>query len=156
MQINFEIGNISVRSLVKKHNNRLKKLNKLTSESEKQQLSNTSIIEMKNNTKFPFLDEAYLTQGVLKEIKEFKLTNGTFYAIYLAREKFNVTWDTLCQFMMKKLNCSGVLPHSLSPTFINLKKKKKKCAKTFQSMKTCRKRKFFIRAIPSITAKYWF
>ena len=98
---------------------------------------------MKNNTKFPFLDESYLTQGVLKEIKEFKLTNGTFYAIYLAREKFNVTWDALCQFMMKKLNCSGVLPHSLSPTFINLKKKKK-CAKTFQSMKTCRKRKFFI------------
>ena len=129
MQINCEIGNINVSGLVKKHNNRLKKLNKLTSESEKQQLSNTSIIKMKNNHKFPFPDEAYLTQGVLKEIKEFKLTNGTVYDIYLAREKFNITWDALCQFMMNKLNCSGVLPQSLFPTFINLKKKKKNVQK---------------------------
>ena len=75
---------------MKKYNNRLKKLNKLTSKSEKQQLSNTSIIEMKNNTKSPFLDEAYLRQGVLKKIKEFKLTNGTFYDICLTWEKFNI------------------------------------------------------------------
>ena len=120
-QINCDIGNINVSGLVKKYNNRLKKLYKLTSESEKQQLLNTSIIEMKNNTKFPFLYEAYLRQDVLKEIKEFKLTNGIFYDICLALEKCNITWDTICQLIMKKLNCSGVLPQSLSPTFINLK-----------------------------------
>ena len=128
-QINCDIGNINVSGLVKKYNNRLKKLYKLTSESEKQQLLNTSIIEMKNNTKFPFLYEAYLRQGVLKEIKEFKLTNGIFYDICLALEKCNITWDTICQLIMKKLNCSGVLPQSLSPTFINLKNKVQKLSK---------------------------
>ena len=122
-QINHNIENINVIGLVKKYNNRLKKLNKLTSEKEKEELLNTSIIEIKNNTKFPFLDEAYLGQGMLKEIKDFKLTSGIFYDICLAREKFNITWETLSQFIMKKLNCSSVLPQSLSPTFINLKNK---------------------------------
>ena len=128
-QINCEIGNINVSGLVKKYNNRLKKLNKLTSKSEKQQLLNTSVIEMKNNTKFSSFDEAYLRQGVLKEIKEFKLTNGIFYDICLAWEEFNITWDTLCQFIIKKLNCSGMLPQSLSPTFINLRNKVQKLSK---------------------------
>ena len=50
-QINCEIGNINVSGLVKKYN-RLKKLSTLTPESEKGQLL--------NNTKFTFLDEAYL------------------------------------------------------------------------------------------------
>ena len=118
-QINCDIGNINVSGLVKKYNNRLKKL----------QLLNTSIIEMKSNTKFPFLNEAYLRQGVLKEIKEFKLTNGIFYDICLALEKCNITWDTICQLIMKKLNCSGVLPQSLSPTFIDLKNKVQKLSK---------------------------
>ena len=122
-QINHNIENINVIGLVKKYNSRLKKLNKLTSEKEKEELLNTSIIEIKNNTKFPFLDEAYLGQGMLKEIKDFKLTSGIFYDICLAREKFNITWEALSQFIMKKLNCSGVLPQSLSPTFINLKNK---------------------------------
>ena len=90
-QINHNIENINVSGLVKKYNNRLKKLNKLTSEKEKEELLNSSINEMKNNTKFPFLDETYLGQVVLKEIKEFKLTNGIFYDICLAREKFNIT-----------------------------------------------------------------
>ena len=87
---------------------------------------------MKNNTKFPFFDEAYLRQGVFKEIQEFTLTNGIFYDICLAREKFNITWDTLCQFIMKKLNCSGVLPQSLYPTFINLRNKVQKLSKAWK------------------------
>ena len=118
-------------------NNRLKKLNKLTSEKEKKELLNTSIIEMKNNTKFPFLDKAYLGKGELKEIKEFMLTNGIFYDICLARETFNITCTILSQFIMKKLNCSAMLPQSLSPTFINLKNK---VQKSFESTKACRKR----------------
>ena len=76
---------------------------------------------MKNNTEFPFFDEAYLRQGVLKEIKKLKLTNGIFYEICLAPEKFNITWDALCQFIMKKLNCSGVLP-VIVPNFYKLEK----------------------------------
>ena len=92
---------------------------------------------MKNNAKFPFVDEACLRQGVLKEIKEFKLTKGIFY-ISLAREKFNITWDTVCQFIMKKLNCSGALPKSLSPTFINLKNK---VQKLFKARKLAEKEK---------------
>ena len=82
-------------------NNRLKKLNKLTSEKEKKELLNTSIIEMKNNTKFPFLNKAYLGKGELKEIKEFMLTNGIFYDICLAPETFNITCKILSQFIMK-------------------------------------------------------
>ena len=57
-QIYHNIENINVSGLVKKYNKRLKKLNKLTSEKEKEELLNTSIIEMKNNTKFSFVDEA--------------------------------------------------------------------------------------------------
>ena len=95
------------------------------------------MIEMKNNTKFPFLDKAYLGKGELKEIKEFMLTNGIFYDICLARETFNITCEILSQFIMKKLNSSGVLPQSLSPTFINLKNK---VQKSFESTKACRKR----------------
>ena len=148
-QINHNIENINVIGLVKKYNNRLKKLNKLTSEKEKEELLNTSIIEIKNNTKFPFLDEAYLGQGMLKEIKDFKLTSGIFYDICLAREKFNITWETLSQFIMKKLNCSGVLPQPLSQTLKN------KMQKSFQSSKACRKREIFIWAIPSATTKDW-
>ena len=138
-QINHNIENINVSGLVKKYNNRLKKLNKLTSEKEKEELLNTSIIEMKNNTKFPFLDETYLGQGMLKGIKDFKLTNGIFYDICLAREKFNITWETLSQFIMKKVNCSGVLPQSLSPSSINLKNKVQNLSK---ARKLAEKEKF--------------
>ena len=152
-QINHNIENINVSGLVKKYNNRLKKLNKLTSEKEKEELLNSSINEMKNNTKFPFLDETYLGQVVLKEIKEFKLTNGIFYDICLAREKFNITWETLSQFVMKKLNCLGVSPQSLSPTFINLKNKVQNLSK---ARKLAEKEKFLFepflppQAIPSV------
>ena len=76
---------------MKKYNNRLKKFNKLQKLRE-----NTSIIEMKNNTKFPFLDEAYLRQDVFKEVKEFKLLNGIFYDICLAQKISNIKWDKLC------------------------------------------------------------
>ena len=62
---------------------------------------------------------------MLKEIKEFKLTNGIFYDICLAREKFNITRDTLSQFIMEKLNCSGVFTVIVSK-FYNLKKKVQK------------------------------
>ena len=134
-------------------NNRLKKLNKLTSEKEKKELLNTSIIEMKINTKFPFLDKAYLGKGELKEIKEFMLTNGIFYDICLARETFNITCKILSQFIMKKLNCSGMLTQSLSPTFINLKNKVQNLSK---ARKLAEKEKFLFepflppQAIPSV------
>ena len=66
------------------------------------------------------------------------MTNGIFYDICLAWEKFNITWDTLCQFIMKKLNCSGVTT-VIVPNFYRFEKKS---AKTFQSTKLAEKEIF--------------
>ena len=51
----------------------------------------------------------------------------------------------------KKLNCSGVLPQSLYPTFINLKKR----CKNFPKHQSLQKKKMFIWAISSVTSKDW-
>ena len=65
----------------------------------------------------PYFDQVQLKQGILKESCEFSLTNGIFYEVCIHKDRYNISWESLCEYVANKLKSCQILPQSLSSTY---------------------------------------